>query len=101
LLGAGTGFNCQGDLSDWYTGSGWGPGQWNDETFDTMFEELIGTIDPAERERLCFELQEYMHEEVPLIFLYFQVDYYGASNRMDWTPEPNERIYIYRAALVD
>jgi peptide/nickel transport system substrate-binding protein len=101
LLGAGTGFNCQGDLSDWYTGSGWGPGQWNDEPFDTLFEELIGTIDPAERERLCFELQEYMYEEVPLIFLYFQVDYYGASNRMDWTPEANERIYIYRASLVD
>jgi peptide/nickel transport system substrate-binding protein len=101
FLGAGTGFNCQGDLSDWYSGSGWAPGKWLDADFDAMFDELIGTVDPEKREELCYELQEYMHDEVPLIFLYFQVDYYGVSNRLDWTPEANERIYIYKAAFAE
>ncbi len=97
FLGAGTGFNCQGDLSDWYSGSGWAPGKWNDPTFDAMFDELISTVEPQKRQELCYELQEYMYDEVPLMFLYFQVDYYGVSSRIDWTPSPNERIYIYSA----
>ncbi|MCL4302280.1 MAG: hypothetical protein KJ077_41715 [Anaerolineae bacterium] len=97
FLGAGTGFNCQGDLSDWYSGSGWAPGKWLDEEFDAMFDTLISTVDSDQRQQQCYELQEYMREEVPLMFLYFQVDYYGVSNRVDWTPSPNERIYIYSA----
>jgi ABC-type transport system substrate-binding protein len=77
FYGAGGEFFCQGDLADWYGKSGWAPGKWLNAGFDTIFEQLISTVEPEERQALCSQLQQYMYDEVPLIFLYFQVDYYG------------------------
>ena len=101
FLGSGTGYTCTGDLSDFYGGANWYAGGWftseSGIKFDAMFEEAISIVDPEQRTQACYDLQEYMYEEVPLIFLYFQVDYYGVSNRLDWEPEPNERIIINKA----
>jgi peptide/nickel transport system substrate-binding protein len=92
--GSGGEFFCQDDLADWYGGSGWAPGKWLNAEFDTMFAKLIPTIGSEKRQEMCNQLQELMYDEVPLLFLYFQVDYYGISNRLDWTPSPTERILV-------
>jgi peptide/nickel transport system substrate-binding protein len=100
LYSAGTVFFCQGDLADMYTPA-WDPGEWNNTAHNSGFEELNSTIDPERREELCYELQENMWEDPPMLFLYFQVDYYGISNRLEWTPLPTERILVRDVQFVD
>lgn len=95
LLGAGAGYGVQADLSDFYTGTAWGPGDWANDEFDALFEELMVTFEQEERDRISSELQQLMFDKAPLVFLYNQVDYYGVSNRIDWSPSPDERIRIY------
>jgi peptide/nickel transport system substrate-binding protein len=94
FLGAGTGWNCLGDLTDFYSKSGWDPGRWANTQFDNMIVQLTQTFDERRQRDLCNQLQKHMHEEAPIVFLYFQVDYYGISNRIDWKPSPNERVYV-------
>jgi peptide/nickel transport system substrate-binding protein len=92
LLGSGAGFTCDGDLSDFYTDSGWEPGKWRNKEFDDTSTQLISTTDPAQRQQLCYKLQQIMYDQLPLIFLYNQVDYYGVSKRVNWDPLPDEFI---------
>jgi peptide/nickel transport system substrate-binding protein len=94
FLGAGTGWNCLGDLTDFYSKSGWDPGRWANGQFDNMIVQLSQTFDERRQRDICNQLQKYMHDEAPIVFLYFQVDYYGISNRIDWKPSPNERVYV-------
>jgi peptide/nickel transport system substrate-binding protein len=92
LLGSGAGFTCDGDLSDFYTDSGWEPGKWRNAEFDAASTQLISTTDPTQRQQLCYKLQQIMSDQLPLMFLYDQVDYYGVSKRTNWTPLPDEFI---------
>jgi peptide/nickel transport system substrate-binding protein len=93
FMGAGPVFHCMGDLSDWYTGSNWDPGRWADPTYNAMVDELSKTFDEQRAQALCHRAQDYMNREAPMVFLYFQVDYYGVSNRLDWKPRPDERVF--------
>jgi len=99
LLGSGTGFTCQGDLGDFWTPGGFLMGRYENEKFDAMYTELTQAVDPKDRQRLCYEIQAHMHDDPAMIFMYFQVDYYGVSNRLDWEPLPNERIDLYHASF--
>lgn len=93
FLGAGPVFHCLGDLSDWYTGSRWDPGRWANPGYNSLVDELSKTFEERRAQDLCYRAQEYMHREAPVVFLYFQVDYYGLSNRVDWKPRPDERVF--------
>lgn len=97
LMGSGTGFTCHGDLGDFWTPGGFLMGSYENATFDALYAELGETVDLAKRQELCYQIQEYMHDDTPMIFMYMQVDFYGVSNRLDWQPLPNERIDLFHA----
>jgi peptide/nickel transport system substrate-binding protein len=42
---------------------------------------------------------EVMYNDPPWLFLYFQPDFYGVSNALDWTPRRDEHIVVYGAKL--
>ena len=39
-------------------------------------------------------MQRIVHEESPWVFLWNQYDFFGLSARTQWTPRPDERIYL-------
>lgn len=99
MIGSGTNFEGQADISDLQANSSSNYGNWNNPEFERMFTQLIGEFDPAKRREILNKMQEIVKEEAPYIFLYFQVDIYGVSNRLTWKPLPNERIRLTRATF--
>lgn len=92
MQAASGGYGCQADLSDFATATEWQPGGWVPPAeFDNAFDELTSASDPERRQELCYQLQEIMWEEAPLIFLYNDIDPYAISNRIEWQPYPHGR----------
>lgn len=100
LLGSGSSFEGQGDISDLEGSSSSNYGKWNNDEFNTLFAELRGTLDMDKRRELLYAMQEITNEEAPYIFLYMQVAFFGASDRMgNFVPYPNERVHVYDLTL--
>lgn len=72
-------------------------GMWFNEAWQTRWDSLAGIRDPEELQAVVNEMLEIFHEDAPWIFLYFQPDFYGVSNRIDWQPRPDERIMGWTA----
>jgi peptide/nickel transport system substrate-binding protein len=57
-------------------------------------------LDPAKRKAMYFEAQSIVNAAAPWIFLWLPQDLYGVSNRVTgWTPSPDSRINLHRAAI--
>jgi peptide/nickel transport system substrate-binding protein len=101
LLGSGPGFNCQSDLALVQADSGSNRTEWSSEEFEAIWAELTAEFDPDARLALCHQLEEIAFEEAPLIFIWLQTDFYGVSDRLDWTPRADERILLLNAQIVE
>jgi len=100
LIGSGSNFEGQADISDLEANSSSNYGQWKNEQFQTLFAQLQGELDLEKRRELLNEMQVLVNEEAPYIFLYFQVAFYGLSDRLaDWKPYPNERMHFENVTL--
>ena len=56
-------------------------------------------MDRAKRLRLYAEASKVIKEEVPCAFIYQQVDIYGVSERLNWKPRPDERLFVFDMSL--
>jgi peptide/nickel transport system substrate-binding protein len=57
--------------------------------------KVMGELDPAKRIALMREFEAYMDNDVvPFVSLWLQQAIYGVSDALDWTPQPDERIYF-------
>ncbi|MGQ0548684.1 MAG: ABC transporter substrate-binding protein [Armatimonadota bacterium] len=99
LIGSGTNFEGQADISDLEVNSSSNYGNWRNDEFERMFTQLQSEFDSQRRRELLYRMQDLVREEAPYIFLYFQYDIYGVSNRLNWKPLPNERIRLFRATF--
>lgn len=63
-----------------------------DEKLDKMIEEAGSSMDVNKRIELHQEIQKYIYEECPVIFLYVSHDIYGVNNRIDWTPRRDQYV---------
>ena len=57
-----------------------------------LVNEARATFDDARRAELYAEVQEIIHEELPWLILFQQVDLYGVRSDLDWTPRPDGKI---------
>jgi len=72
---------------------------WNNEEWFSLWNTL-GDVTSAEEERAKInELLEIFYQDPPWLLLYFQPDYYGVSNRLNWQARRDEWIVIYNATL--
>ncbi len=101
LIGSGSGFEGQGDLADFMHDSAGNYGDWQDLEYEEVWSELAQTFDLETRRELIYQLQERMWQNPPLIYLYFQVDYYGVGSRVDWSPRSDELIDVYEVKWAD
>ncbi len=67
---------------------------WKNREFVENYKKLGQAFDPDERRRISYRMQRIVHEESPWVFLWNQYDFFGLSARTQWTPRPDERIYL-------
>jgi peptide/nickel transport system substrate-binding protein len=73
--------------------------RWNNPRWFELWDSLA-TVTTAEEERAVInEMLEIMYNDSPWLFLYFQPDFYGVSNRLDWQARRDEQVIVYSAAL--
>ena len=75
--------------------------RWDNAEYEALWEELGGTLDENRRYEIGLRMQEIVHEECPFIMVYMQLDTYGVSDRLEWTPRMDEEIFLWDQDIVE
>ena len=68
---------------------------WSDPEIDRLLDEISAEVDIAKRTALYEELQVYMQENPPFIYLYEPYTFEAAQNRVqNYNPRPSEIYYL-------
>ena len=67
--------------------------------YEVLWKELQRELDLDRRHEIGLRMQEIVFEEAPWIFLYIQLDTYGVSRSVDWTPRMDEMIHLWDVAV--
>ena len=75
----------------------WSMGEWVNETYNELFEKQKSIMNPEERRKIIFKLQEILAEEIPILPIW--VTYVAEAYRVDrytgWIPMPMGILGIY------
>lgn len=66
---------------------------------DALLDTGHTTLDESVRAAAYADALTIIQAEAPMIFLYKQVDAYGVSSRLSWTPRADEFLWLYSASL--
>ncbi len=101
LLGTGGGtWNALYDMADLSTPTaGTNYTNWEDPEFFSGWAELSQKRPEAEQRATINRMLKIFYERGPWLLMYFQPDFYGVSNRVDWNARRDEKIYINEAKL--
>lgn len=101
LLGSGGGtWNALYDMADLSEPTGatnyteWGNPEWF-----SRWNSLSEIRDPAKEREVINEMLSIFYNDPPWLMMYFQPDFYGVSNRVDWQARRDEQIIVYNAKL--
>ncbi len=76
------------------------PHYWRDSKLDAMYERVGEIVDREKRRQFLREMEAYLSDQAPWLFLYFQTDLYGANRKLKWRAPANElRISLWDADL--
>ena len=73
----------------------------NSPELDAMIEDEQADVDPVSRKATMVEIQEYVIDQAPWIFLYDQQDPYGLSARVVWEPRSDELEWVYEMVIAE
>jgi|GEM_PF-5931068 len=92
-FGLGGYFDGQGELN-WANASIQQNG-WEDPYFMDEYAKLKQETDPAKRAELIAQLQVYVHEQAPWVFLFRQPMFYAANDQADMVARRDENFQLY------
>lgn len=72
---------------------------WDDPRWFDRWEDIAAAETPEEQRVIIDEMLQVFYDDGPWLHLYFQPDFYGVSNRIDWTARPDEKVYLFDATL--
>ncbi len=72
---------------------------WDDPRWFDRWADIAATNDPDEQRAIVDEMLEVFYYYGSWLHLYFQPDFYGVSNRINWTARPDEKVYLFDASL--
>ncbi|MBX3014872.1 MAG: ABC transporter substrate-binding protein [Caldilineaceae bacterium] len=73
---------------------------WSDEKFHTLLDQIIATPDVAARAALYSELQTYMSETQPFVFLYSPQAFEGVNQRVqNYQPRGAEDYFLWNVSV--
>ncbi len=100
--GGGT-WNAQYDMADISTPTGaTNYTEWSNPEWFALRETLADpSLTAEETQDIVNQMLEVMYNDPPWLFLYFQPDFYGVSNRVDWQARRDEQIIVYNATLAE
>jgi peptide/nickel transport system substrate-binding protein len=101
LLGSGgSTWSALYDMSDLSTpDAGTNYTEWNDPDWFSGWDRIAATRDPAEQRVIIDEMLQVFYDKGPWLLMYFQPDFYGVSNRLEWQARRDEKIDILGAKL--
>jgi peptide/nickel transport system substrate-binding protein len=67
----------------------------------SLIERARSTVDAEARAEIYAEVQRVMKDLAPMVFLYQLEELYAISQRLDWQPRADERIYLWDASFND
>jgi peptide/nickel transport system substrate-binding protein len=99
LLGSGGAtWNALYDMADLSTpAAGTNYTHWDDPEFFAGWTELAVPRPEAEQRVIIDRMLRIFFERGPWLLMYFQPDFYGVSQRIEWTARRDEKIYINEA----
>lgn len=72
---------------------------WDDPRWFDRWEDINAAETDEERRVIIDEMLQVFYDDGPWLHLYFQPDFYGVSDRIDWQPRPDEKVYLFGASL--
>lgn len=75
--------------------------EWSNPEWFTRWDELSTTQDEARQRELINEMLEIFYNDPPWLLLYFQPDFYGVSNDINWDPRRDEKLFVWEATPVE
>jgi peptide/nickel transport system substrate-binding protein len=100
MQSAGGAFEAGPEAANYVAGGGSNFYRWVDPRYQELFQQLGGALDFEERYALAQEMQKLIRDEAPHIFVYFQLDTYGVSDRIDWQPHRAELVHLWNVEIV-
>ncbi len=73
--------------------------EWANPDWFSRWPELLAAPEGEARDQIKNEMLEVFYNDPPWLMMYFQPDFYGVGNRLDWTPRRDEVIDVTGAAL--
>jgi peptide/nickel transport system substrate-binding protein len=72
---------------------------WQDPEFFGKWKDVLAAKDPATQRRSIDEMLQIFYDRGPWLLLYFQPDFYGVANRINWTAPRDERVLVDDATV--
>jgi len=73
--------------------------EWSNEDWFANLEKLAQPMEADAEREIINEMLETFYNDPPWLLMYFQPDFYGVSNRIDWQARRDEEIIAYSATL--
>jgi peptide/nickel transport system substrate-binding protein len=74
---------------------------WSDPEIDRLLDEIKGTVDQDARAALYGELQVYMRENPPFIYLYEPIQFEAINTRVqEYKPRSAETYFLYNTFVI-
>jgi peptide/nickel transport system substrate-binding protein len=72
---------------------------WSDERWFGRWSDLVEAETPEAQRAVIDEMLTVFYEDGPWLHLYFQPDFYGVSDRVEWTARRDEYVELFDARL--
>ena len=72
---------------------------WDDPRWFDRWTDLNNASSEEETREIIDEMLQVFYDDGPWLHMYFQPDFYGVSDRIDWSPRPDEKVYLFDAEL--
>ncbi len=76
-------------------------GRWFNEEWYAGWDALATAASAEEEQAIVLNMLEVFYNDPPWLMLYSQPDFYGASNRLEWTARSDEKLYVQDATLAN
>ncbi|MEQ8676977.1 MAG: ABC transporter substrate-binding protein [Aggregatilineales bacterium] len=96
--GGGT-WNAQYDMADLSSPTGaTNYTEWSNPEWFSLREGLFNpALTAEETQEIVNQMLEVFYNDPPWLLLYFQPDFYGVSNRVDWNARRDEKVFVWAA----
>ena len=72
---------------------------WDDPRWFGRWADIAAATSEAETRKIVDEMLQVFYDDGPWLHLYFLPVFYGVSNRINWQPRPDEKVFLFSAGL--